>query len=287
MNENSVFKRTAKDSVFTHMFQDRKYVLELYYALHPEARNVTEDMIDIVTLENIMVNNIYNDLGFTVGDQLVILAEAQSTWSVNILIRALLYLAQTYHDYIRGKELNIYGTKRIDIPKPEIYVVYTGDKRIEKDVYSLSEVFFGNRVTDLEVKVHVLTDGKGDDIIHQYVAFTKIFDEQVRLHGQTKESIAETIRICKDQNILSNYISEHEREVQNIMITLFDSQEIIDAYGREKVAEGDMNRAKETAYRLQQKGMPLKDIAEIVDANIVTVQQWLTESAESNEAIAN
>lgn len=79
MSQKAVVKHTAKDSVFTHMFHDRKYVLQLYYALHPEAQNITEDMIDIVTLENIMVNNIYNDLGFTIENQLIILAEAQST----------------------------------------------------------------------------------------------------------------------------------------------------------------------------------------------------------------
>ena len=42
-----IVKRGAKDSVFVHLFQDKKYVLQLYKALHPEAVDATEDMIEI------------------------------------------------------------------------------------------------------------------------------------------------------------------------------------------------------------------------------------------------
>ncbi len=38
-------KRKIKDSVFTNLFQDKKYLLQLYKALHPEDSNVTEDEI--------------------------------------------------------------------------------------------------------------------------------------------------------------------------------------------------------------------------------------------------
>ena len=35
-------KRKIKDSVFTNLFQDRKYLLRLYKTLHPEDSDVTE-----------------------------------------------------------------------------------------------------------------------------------------------------------------------------------------------------------------------------------------------------
>ena len=38
-------KRKIKDSVFTNLFQDKKYLLQLYKALHPEDMDVTEDEI--------------------------------------------------------------------------------------------------------------------------------------------------------------------------------------------------------------------------------------------------
>ena len=157
MKENPV-RQNAKDSVFTHLFRVKRYVLQLYQALHPEAMDVTEDMIEIVTLEHVLMNTIHNDLGFLVGRHLVVLVEAQSTWTVNIIPRALMYLAQTYHDYIGKENLNVYGSRPVPLPKPELYVIYTGKKRIGKDVICLSEEFFGGEETDLEVRVTSFTN---------------------------------------------------------------------------------------------------------------------------------
>jgi len=86
--ENSVVKHTVKDSVFTNLFKEKKYLVQLYQALHPEDKEVTEDKLTDVTIENVLTDNIYNDLGFMVGNRLLILVEAQSTWTVNIIIRA-------------------------------------------------------------------------------------------------------------------------------------------------------------------------------------------------------
>lgn len=43
----------------------------------------------------------------------------------------------------------------------------------------------------LDVKVKMIYDGKEGDIINQYVAFTKIYNEQVKLHGRTREAVLE------------------------------------------------------------------------------------------------
>ena len=58
-------KRNIKDSVFTSLFRDTKYVAQLYKVLHPEE-NISEDLIDIVTLQTAIADSQYNDLGFTV-----------------------------------------------------------------------------------------------------------------------------------------------------------------------------------------------------------------------------
>ncbi len=87
-------KRTAKNSVFLDLFQDKSYLLKLYKTLHPEDAAATEDSLTNVTITNVLTDNLYNDLGFIANDKLMILVEAQSTWTVNILVRVLLYLAQ-------------------------------------------------------------------------------------------------------------------------------------------------------------------------------------------------
>ena len=120
MAKSTLVKRNVKDSVFTNLFQYPKYVAQLYEALHPEVGAVPEDRIEIVTLKNILTDSIYNDLGFTVDGRLVVLVEAQSTWTVNIIIRGLMYLVQTYQDYIEKEQLNVYGSSKLALPKPEL-----------------------------------------------------------------------------------------------------------------------------------------------------------------------
>ena len=107
-------KRTIKDSVFTNLFQDKKYLLQLYKALHPEDNDITEDKLTDITIKNVLTDNIYNDLGFIVReDKAVILVEAQATWTMNIIFRALMYMVQTYHDYLDRTKQNLYKSKKV------------------------------------------------------------------------------------------------------------------------------------------------------------------------------
>ena len=61
-NENVIVKRNIKDCVFTDLFSNEKYLRELYLSLHPEDSQVTEDDLTDITIENVLVNNLYNDL---------------------------------------------------------------------------------------------------------------------------------------------------------------------------------------------------------------------------------
>ena len=81
--------------------------------------------------------------------------------------------------------------------------------------------------------------------------------------GQTKEAIIETIRVCKDRNILKEYLENKEQEVVDIMMTLFDDEQVLEAY-----AEDIKNsEARKTAEKLIRKGkMSLEEIAECVPA---------------------
>ncbi len=103
---------------------------------------------------------------------------------------------------------------------------------------------FGGDDSVLDVKVKMIYDGKKGDIINQYVAFTKIYNEQVKLHGRTREAVLETIRICKDQNVLSKYLSNREKEVVNIMMTLFNEEYILKTYVESEKQEAARGRKK-------------------------------------------
>ncbi|MCM1500834.1 MAG: hypothetical protein NC124_20440, partial [Clostridium sp.] len=66
-------KRTAKNSVFLDLFKDKKYLLALYKTLHPEDTKATENSLTDVTIENVLTDNLYNDLGFIANNKLMIL----------------------------------------------------------------------------------------------------------------------------------------------------------------------------------------------------------------------
>ena len=65
----------------------------LYLDLHPGDTEITEEDFKLVTLENVLAIGQYNDLGLQVRDRLILLVEAQSTYSANIPLRMLMYLA--------------------------------------------------------------------------------------------------------------------------------------------------------------------------------------------------
>ncbi len=186
------------------------------------------DDLSIITLGNIMAGGIYNDIGFQLKDRIIFLIEAQSTWTENILVRVLMYLAKSYQDYIIRTGQNIYGSRKVQLPQPELYVIYTGSRKARPRFLSFAESFFPGGDCCLDIRVNMIYDGKDGDIISQYVAFTKIFDSQVRKYGLTAEAVREAIRICKDRNVLRQFLQGRESEVVDIMITLFSQEEVWD-----------------------------------------------------------
>ena len=249
-------KRTIKDSVFTNLFGDSKYLLQFYQAIHPEDKDVKEEELRTITLENILTDDIYNDLGFIKGDKIMILAEAQSTWTSNIIIRALEYLVNSYRRYFTENGMDLYQSKKVSLPKPELYVIYTGNRKKRPERITLSEEFFQGENTAIEVTVKMIYDGRKGDIINQYVTFTKILNEQIKLHGGTKKAILETIRICKDENILKEYLESRESEVVDIMMQLYDQEEIMRIHDIRVARDASIQTAIET---YQEFGLPFAD----------------------------
>ena len=244
LEQEGKLKFAGKDTVFRDIFSIKKYLYQMYQALHPEDTTIEQNDLDIVTLQSILLNGVYNDLGFLVrGSQLMILVEAQSTWSPKIML---------------------YGNGKASMPKPELYVIYTGDRGSHPDVLSLQEEFFSDTDCCIEAKVKVLYLGDGHDIINQYIGFCRVFNEQIALHGRTPEAAEEIIRICCDRNLLKEYLTERKREVERIMLTLFD-QEYVWNLERENIrSEGIAEGRNEIIQKMLAANMSLDNIAKIV-----------------------
>ena len=227
VTEDKIIKYSGKDTVFRDMFSNPKYLLQLYRVLHPEDESITEADLEIVTLQSILLNGIYNDLGFLVRkDRLMVLVEAQSTWSPNIVIRSLMYLMNTCQEYFTKQKIQLYGSNKAQMPKPELYVIYTGEKGNHPDVLSLKNEFFPDTDCCIDAKVKVIYLRNSNDIINQYIGFCRVFNEQVALYGRTLKAAKEIVRICRDMDLLSDYLGERETEVEGIMLALFDQEQV-------------------------------------------------------------
>ncbi|MCD7944125.1 MAG: hypothetical protein LUH43_04465 [Clostridia bacterium] len=271
MQTEPTAKRAIKDSVFTDLFSDEKYLLMLYQSLHPEDKATTVRDLKYVTLENVLVNDLYNDLGLLVGNRLMILVEAQSTWSPNIAVRSLLYLAKTYQDYLTETHQSLYSSRRVSLPEPELYVLYTGARKLESKNVSFAEDFFAGRKTALDVSVKVLTDGVEGDIISQYITFTRIIDEQTGIYGRTEEAVRAAIKLCRERNVLEGYLTGREKEVVGIMVKLYDQDEVL----RDYIASEKREQAQETAQNLHKMQIPIEQISKAVGYDEKTVKEWL------------
>ena len=208
------------------------YLLQLYQALHPEDDITGITDITLVTLDHKLLRAQYNDLGFIVGNLLMILVESQTEWTLNILVRFLMYLGETYQRYIRNNKLHVYSSTTVELPKPELYVIYPKDRGNRPDEISLAKDVFGIENPDdvfVDVKAKILYDSNQGDIINQYIAFCRVFDEQVSLYGRTRNAVEETIRICKDRDVLKEYLAQ--REVAELMYIKLPG-------GRENTAPG-------------------------------------------------
>ncbi len=66
----------------------------------------------------------------------------------------------------------------------------------------------------------------------------------------TQKAVTETIRICKDRNVLREYLAQREKEVVTIMMSLFDEEQIMKSYIKSERYE----ETKENARRLLKLG---------------------------------
>ena len=92
----------------------------------------------------------------------------------------------------------------------------------------LSDLYEGTGSADVEVKV-LRGNGTGD-IVDQYVRFCKISDEERKKHGRSRKAIEETLRRCMEENLLAPFLATRQKEVAEIMVTLFDQEKIMEIH---------------------------------------------------------
>lgn len=123
-------------------------------------------------------------------------------------------------------------------------MIYTGDRKERPEEISFSEEFFDGEHTCIDVKAKVIYEGKDGDIIYQYIAFTRICKEQAAIYGRSRKAVQETIRICRNRNVLKEYLENKEKEVVDMMMELYDQEEVMRSYVKSKEHDTKVETAK-------------------------------------------
>ncbi|MDY3109964.1 MAG: hypothetical protein SOW50_07575, partial [Lachnospiraceae bacterium] len=114
MTEN----REVKSDVFSMLMMEKKYALQVYNAVNNTNYENPED-IQIFRLEKGISLSMRNDASLIL-DMYLNIYEHQSTYSPNMPLRSLLYLAEMYKILVKDKDL--YGRTLIKIPTPKFVV---------------------------------------------------------------------------------------------------------------------------------------------------------------------
>ena len=235
---------TLKDSLFIDLFSDKMRLIQLYKSLIDDQRQINPEDIEILTIQNIILRGIYNDLGFRVKDEIIILMEAQTTYTTNIVLRILFYLSETLKNYIidssENKNLNeLYNTKPRIIPKIKLFVVYTGDKMMQDHDLHLKDVMVENDIiSDIDMKVRVLCTGNKKSILGQYILFTRVYTKQKKECKDIETAVKNTIEICMNDDILKEYLDYRKMEVQEMITAFMTQEEAFESFLKDEVKRG-------------------------------------------------
>jgi len=125
--------RNYRDNMFKDLFSREEYLLRLYKWKHPDDRRTTISDIRLEGLTDCISVGIKNGLGFSVRGRRIVLVEAQTTLSLNILPRMLGYLIDTWNIEPMRQRGDFHAWGRAPISKPGFLIINTGGHKFRDD----------------------------------------------------------------------------------------------------------------------------------------------------------
>ena len=238
--------RIYKDRLYKMIFNDKSELLKLYNAINGTHYD-DPAMLTITTLDNAIYMTMENDLSFIIDISLA-LYEQQSTVNPNLPLRFLMYITDIYSAYT--KDMNIYGSKKVQIPLPSFVIFYNGVKsQPDRTEFLLSELF--HPTTDqpaLELKAVMLNINKGHNqelmnACHtlrdysEYVARIRTYSAEMPLTDAVEKAITE----CIHENILRDFLLKNRAEAKAMSIYEYDEEKTLRMFREEGYEDGERN----------------------------------------------
>lgn len=250
MEESNIDVLTAnrmyKSRIFAMLFSDRNELLKLYNAINGTSYD-DPDLLQVNTLENAVYMSMQNDVSFII-DMRLNLYEHQSTYSPNLPVRYLLYVADVYSDYT--KDMNLYGTKAVKLPTPRFVIFYNGQaEQPDRKELKLSELFsIPDANPSLELKAVMLNINKGHNrklmetcrTLQDYAEYTfrvREYAAEMPLDLAVEQAITE----CISEGILADFLRKNRAEAKKVSIYEYDEERHMRQTREEGMEEGYAN----------------------------------------------
>ena len=251
-------QKNYKDTVYRMIFKEADAALSLYNGLNGTAYT-DESMLEFNTLENAIYMGMKNDLSFLVSNQMN-LYEQQSTYTLNMPLRDLFYVADLLQVFVKDKAL--YSSRRIKLPTPHFVVFYNGLTDMpEKLELKLSDAFaVQSENPELELRVQILNinPGMNEDLKEKCPALREyvIYVEKVRSYAKTlplEEAVEQAVEDCIKENVLRDFLLKQRAEVVKMSIYEYDEEREWKLMREDERELGREEERKNTEVALKEK----------------------------------
>ncbi len=282
MEESNIDVLTAnrmyKSRIFAMLFSDRNELLKLYNAINGTSYD-DPDLLQVNTLENAVYMSMQNDVSFII-DMRLNLYEHQSTYSPNLPVRYLLYVADVYSDYT--KDMNLYGTKAVKLPTPRFVIFYNGQaEQPDRKELKLSELFsIPDADPSLELKAVILNINKGHNrklmetcrTLQDYAEYTfrvREYAAEMPLDLAVEQAITE----CISEGILADFLRKNRAEAKKVSIYEYDEERHMRQTREEGMEEGYANGFSQGIIQTAVKMLNLKEFTDIQIREVTGLDQ--------------
>ena len=223
--------KAVRDTMFRHYFngghgsgRPNTRLLSLINAI--QGTNHTDlSLLKINTLDGSFFSSLKNDVSCTLNGIYLMLIEHQSTINDNMPVRFLSYADELFKLHLQPFHEKIYKSRLVHLPTPEFHVFYDGeDTSFDHKLLRLSDAFImPGKNLELIVHCHNLNPGKSQRLkalckpLADYSKFSNKFKSYREEKNSINDSVRMTIDYCLKNGIMTDYLTDNEREV----ITMF------------------------------------------------------------------
>ena len=251
-------QRNYKDRLFKFIFGNeeyKEYALSLYNAVN-NSNYTNVDDLRFTTMDDVLFLGMKNDVSFII-DSRMNLYEQQSTFRPNMPVRGLMYFGKLYDSYISMNDLNVYGSRLLQLPTPKFIVFYNGDRKLdgEKELRFTSSLQYPEESSvEVTAKVINIKSEEAEGLLagcrplNDYSEFIERIKEKMYNGLAREDAVMATVDSCIKEHILEDILVKHKSEVLGMFLTEYDEEKAMDLFYRDGHEDG-MEEGKEIGMK--------------------------------------